>query len=185
MKILLDLFLSSLSIAIFLIPLIVIYFSIKINSKGDAVYWSDRVGKDNKIFKMPKFRTMVINKPELATDKLQDPYKWLTPIGDFLRKSSLDELPQIFCVFVGKMSIVGPRPALYNQYELIEMRTKIGIHRLLPGITGWAQINGRDELDLEDKVAYDKLYLQKKSVLFDIKIIFKTITKVLSADGIR
>ena len=134
---------------------------------------------------MPKFRTMVINTPELATDKLDDPYQWLTPIGDFLRKSSLDELPQIFCVFVGKMSIVGPRPALYNQYELIEMRTKIGIHRLLPGITGWAQINGRDELDLEDKVAYDKFYLQKKSVLFDIKIIFKTITKVLSADGIR
>ena len=102
--------------------------------------------KDNKIFKMPKFRTIVINTPELATDKLQDPYQWLTPIGDFLRKSSLDELPQIFCVFVGKMSFVGPRPALYNQYELIEMRTKIGIHRLLPGITGWAQINGRMSL---------------------------------------
>ena len=185
MKRLLDLLLATLSIAIFLIPLIVIYFLIKINTKGDAVYWSDRVGKDNKIFKMPKFRTMLIDTPELATDKLEDPYQWLTPIGNFLRKSSLDELPQIFCVFVGKMSFVGPRPALYNQYELIEMRTKRGIHRLLPGITGLAQINGRDELELEDKVEYDKFYLLKKSVLFDIKIIFKTITKVLSADGIR
>ena len=185
MKRLFDLFLATLCIVIFLIPLILIYILIKINTEDNAFYWSDRVGKDNKIFKMPKFRTMVINTPELATDKLQDPYQWLTPIGDFLRKSSLDELPQIFCVFVGKMSFVGPRPALYNQYELIEMRTKIGIHRLLPGITGLAQINGRDELDLEDKISYDKLYLQKKSVLFDIKIIFKTITKVLSADGIR
>ena len=185
MKRLLDLILSTLSIAIFLIPLIVIYFSIRINTKGNPVYWSDRVGKDNKIFKMPKFRTMVIDTPEMATDMLEAPYKWLTPIGNFLRKSSLDELPQIFCVFIGKMSFVGPRPALYNQYELIEMRTKKGIHKLLPGITGWAQINGRDELELEDKVAYDKFYLLKKSVLFDIQIIFKTITKVLSADGIR
>ena len=185
MKRLFDLFLSSLSIAIFLIPLIVIYFSIKINTKGDAVYWSDRVGKDNKIFKMPKFRTMVINTPELATDKLEDPYQWLTPIGYFLRKTSLDELPQIFCVFVGKMSFVGPRPALYNQYELIDMRTKKGVHKILPGITGWAQINGRDELNLRDKVKYDKFYLMKKSVLFDFMILFKTINKVLSSDGVR
>ena len=185
MKRLLDLFLATLSIAIFFIPLLLIYSSIKLNTKGNALYWSDRVGKDNKIFKMPKFRTMVLDTPELATDKLKDPNQWLTPIGYFLRKSSLDELPQIFCVFVGKMSFVGPRPALYNQYELIEMRTKKGIHRLLPGITGWAQINGRDELELKDKVEFDKFYLLKKSFLFDIKIIFKTITKVLSADGVK
>ena len=185
MKRLLDLFLAIISIVIFLIPLLIIYFSIKISTKGKALYWSDRVGKDNKIFKMPKFRTMVIDTPELATDKLQDPNQWLTPIGYFLRKSSLDELPQIFCVLVGKMSFVGPRPALYNQDELIKMRTQKGIHRLLPGITGWAQINGRDTLKLNDKVEYDNFYLLKKSFLFDIEILFKTITKVLSADGVR
>ena len=184
MKRLFDLFLAILSILIFLIPLLIIYFSIKISTKGNAVYWSDRVGKNNKIFKMPKFRTMIIDTPELATDKLTDPNQWLTPIGYFLRKSSLDELPQIFCVFIGKMSFVGPRPALYNQYELIEMRTKKGIHKLPPGITGWAQINGRDALKLKDKVEYDNFYLLKKSFLFDIKILFKTITKVLSADGV-
>jgi len=185
MKRLFDLFLATLCMVIFLIPLILIYISIKINTKDNAFYWSDRVGKDNKIFKMPKFRTMVIDTPELATDKLKDPNQWLTPIGNFLRKSSLDELPQIFCVFAGKMSFVGPRPALFNQYELIEMRTKKGIHRLLPGITGLAQINGRDELNLIDKVEYDNFYLLKKSVLLDIKILFKTISKVISADGVR
>ena len=185
MKRLFDLFLATLCMVIFLIPLILIYILIKINTKDNAFYWSDRVGKDNKIFKMPKFRTMVIDTPELATDKLKDPNQWLTPIGNFLRKSSLDELPQIFCVFAGKMSFVGPRPALFNQYELIEMRTKKGIHRLLPGITGLAQINGRDELNLIDKVEYDNFYLLKKSVLLDIKILFKTISKVISADGVR
>lgn len=185
MKRLFDLFIASVSTVIFFIPLVIIYFSIKVNTKGNPIYWSDRVGKDNKIFKMPKFRTMIINTPELATNELEDTYQWLTPIGSFLRKSSLDELPQIFCVFVGKMSFVGPRPALYNQYNLIEMRTEVGVHKILPGITGWAQINGRDNLTLKKKVKYDKYYLTKKSFLFDIKILWQTIIKVISSDGVK
>ena len=185
MKRLFDLFLATLSIIIFLLPLLLIYFSIKIYSKANPLYWSNRVGKDNKIFKMPKFRSMVVNTPELATSELEDPDKWLTPLGSFLRRSSLDELPQIFCVFFGKMSFVGPRPALYNQYDLIEMRTDSGIHKLLPGITGWAQINGRDERSIKEKVAYDKFYLLKKSLFFDIQIIWKTFTKVLKSDGVK
>ena len=185
MKRLFDLLIATVSTVIFFIPLLIIYFSIKVNTKGNPIYWSDRVGKDNKIFKMPKFRTMIINTPELATNELEDPYQWLTPIGSFLRKSSLDELPQIFCVFVGKMSFVGPRPALYNQYNLIEMRTEVGVHKLLPGITGWAQINGRDTITLKKKVQYDKYYLTKKSFLFDIKILWQTIIKVISSDGVK
>lgn len=185
MKRLFDLLIATVSTVIFFIPLLIIYFSIKVNTKGNPIYWSDRVGKDNKIFKMPKFRTMIINTPELATNELEDPYQWLTPIGSFLRKSSLDELPQIFCVFVGKMSFVGPRPALYNQYNLIEMRTEVGVHKLLPGITGWAQINGRDTITLKKKVKYDKYYLIKKSFLFDIKILWQTIIKVISSDGVK
>ena len=185
MKRLFDLFLSSLTIIIFFIPLLIIYLSIKIYSKGNPIYWSNRVGKDNKIFKMPKFRSMRNNTPELATSELKDPYKWLTPIGLFLRKSSLDELPQIFCVFAGKMSFVGPRPALYNQDDLIKMRTDNGIHKLLPGITGLAQVNGRDELTLKDKVKYDKLYLINKSFLFDLKILSQTIIKVITSDGVK
>ena len=185
MKRLFDLILSTLSIIIFFFSLLIIYFSIKIHSKSNPLYWSDRVGKDNKIFKMPKFRSMIVNTPELATSELEDPDKWLTPVGSFLRRSSLDELPQIFCVFIGKMSFVGPRPALYNQYDLIEMRTEMGIHKLLPGITGWAQINGRDELSLEEKVIYDKYYLISKTLFFDIKILWKTIIKVLKSDGVK
>ena len=150
---------------------------IKLDTNGPIIYYSDRVGKDNKIFKMPKFRTMAINSPQVASDKLIDPNKYVTRIGKFLRKFSLDEIPQIFNVISGSMSIVGPRPALYNQKTLIEKRTKLGIEKLKPGITGLAQVNGRDELPIPDKVALDVEYMEKRSSWFDIKILFLTFYK--------
>jgi len=155
-----------------------------LTSKGPALYWSDRVGKDNQIFKMPKFRTMLVNTPAVATHLLGDPSVHLSPIGAFLRRSSLDELPQLFSVLKGDMSFIGPRPALFNQDDLIALRTENGVDKLLPGITGWAQVNGRDEVSIPDKVALDVEYLDRQSFWFDVKILCMTFLKVAKRDGV-
>ncbi len=173
-----DLVFGIVILIVFFIPILLISLLIKLDNNGPIFYFSDRVGKDNKIFKMPKFRTMVIDTPQVATDKLLDPDKHLTKIGKLLRKFSLDEIPQIFNVISGSMSIVGPRPALYNQKTLIEQRTKLGIEKLKPGITGLAQVNGRDQISLEEKISYDFEYLKKNGFFYDIKIIFQTVTVV-------
>ena len=157
---------------------------VRLTSKGSALYWSDRVGKNNKIFKMPKFRSMLIDTPAVATHLLDNPDAYLTPIGGFLRRSSLDELPQLFSVLKGDMSFVVPRPALFNQDDLISLRKEKGVDRLLPGITGWAQVNGRDELSIPDKVALDVEYLNRQSFWFDIKILWMTSLKVVKRDGV-
>lgn len=180
-----DLIFALILTIILFIPLIFIYIAIVIYSVESPIYWSNRIGKNNKIFRMPKFRSMKINAPEIATHKLKNPNEWHTSLGSFLRSSSIDELPQIFCIIRGEMSFVGPRPALYNQYDLIKMRTERNIHRLLPGITGWAQINGRDEISIIDKVKYDKYYLDNKSFFLDLKILWLTIIKVLTSDGVK
>ncbi len=168
-----------------LIPKLVICILIKLTSKGPILYWSRRIGINNREFLMPKFRSMQIDTPVVATHLLKDANSFLTPIGNFLRKSSLDELPQLYCILIGDMSFVGPRPALYNQYDLIELRTIKNIHTLVPGITGWAQINGRDELSIEEKVEFDEAYLAKKSIPFDFYILFMTFLKVIKKDGIQ
>lgn len=165
-------------------PIVVIAALVRLTSPGPALYWSDRVGRDNRIFRMPKFRSMRIDTPEVATHLLSDPKVYITPIGAFLRKTSLDELPQLWCILVGEMSFVGPRPALFNQQDLVELRTNARVHELMPGLTGWAQINGRDELPIPDKVALDIQYLQRRSFWFDLCIIWKTAVKVLSRDGV-
>ncbi|BBP01576.1 sugar transferase [Sulfuriferula nivalis] len=166
------------------VPMLVVAILVRLTSPGNIVYWSDRVGQNNKIFRMPKFRTMRIDTPAVATHLLGSPEQYLTPIGGFLRKSSLDELPQIWSILVGDMSLVGPRPALFNQDDLIALRTKNGVHELVPGLTGWAQINGRDELPIPQKVALDVEYLNNISWLLDIKIILNTAFKVLRRDGV-
>jgi len=176
-----------LGVAIFVflaVPMLLIAIAIRFSSKGPALYWSDRVGKNNKIFKMPKFRSMLVNTPVVATHLLDNPNAYLAPIGGFLRRSSLDELPQLFLVLKGDMSFVGPRPALFNQDDLITLRTENGVDRLLPGITGWAQINGRDELSIPDKVALDIEYLDRQSFWFDIKILWMTFLKVVKRDDV-
>jgi O-antigen biosynthesis protein WbqP len=184
MKRLIDLILG-LSIALVLAPLILFVATlVRLTSRGSALYWSDRVGKKNQIFKMPKFRSMRIGTPVIATHLLQDPKAHLTPIGSFLRKSSLDELPQLWSILVGDMSFVGPRPALFNQHDLIELRTKCGVDGLLPGLTGWAQVNGRDELSNPQKVALDQYYLINKSIYLDIQIMWLTFIKVFRGDGV-
>lgn len=157
---------------------------VRLTSPGPALHWSDRVGRHNRIFRMPKFRSMRINTPAVATHLLENPNQWLTPIGSFLRKSSLDELPQLWSIFKGDMSFVGPRPALFNQHDLIALRTKIGVHELVPGLTGWAQINGRDDLPIPDKVKQDAEYLQRMSFAFDMRILWMTAMKVLMRDGV-
>jgi O-antigen biosynthesis protein WbqP len=157
---------------------------VKLTSKGPVLYWSDRVGKKNQLFKMPKFRSMIIDTPAVATHLLVDPKSALTPVGDFLRKSSLDELPQLWSILIGDMSFVGPRPALFNQDDLIELRTAHGVDRLVPGLTGWAQINGRDELPIPQKVDLDVEYLHHQSLRLDIKILWLTFIKVLKKDGV-
>ncbi|MFA7254813.1 MAG: sugar transferase [Candidatus Omnitrophota bacterium] len=167
-----------------MLPMLLIAALIKLTSKGPALFWTDRVGVYNVIFKMAKFRTMKLDTPHVATHLLMNPQKHLTPIGGFLRKTSLDELPQLLNVLKGDMSFVGPRPALFNQDDLIALRTERGIHKLVPGITGWAQINGRDELPIPVKVEFDRYYLKKKGVLLDLKILFFTIFRVLSKDGV-
>jgi len=167
-----------------LLPMLIVALLVKLTSKGPALYWSDRVGKDNEIFRMPKFRSMKVDTPAVATHLLEDPKSVLTPIGDFLRKSSLDELPQLWCVLKGDMSFVGPRPALYNQDDLIALRTEKGVHRLNVGVTGWAQVNGRDELPVPQKVALDEEYLQRQSFAFDFYILWLTLIKVIRRDGV-
>ena len=171
-------------IILLLIPIILTAIAVRITSKGSILYWSDRVGKNNKIFKMPKFRSMEIGTPAVATHLLDNPDSFLSPIGGFLRHSSLDELPQLFSVLKGDMSFVGPRPALYNQDDLISLRTEKGVDKLLPGITGWAQVNGRDELSIPDKVELDVEYLNRQSFWFDIKILWMTFLKVINRDGV-
>jgi O-antigen biosynthesis protein WbqP len=172
------------ALCVFSLPLLLVTLLVKLTSKGPAVYWSDRVGKNNVIFRMPKFRTMRTDTPVLATHLLSDPDHYLTPVGRFLRKSSLDELPQFWSVLAGDMSFVGPRPALYNQDDLIRLRTEKNIHHLVPGITGWAQINGRDELPIPVKVSYDEEYLRRQSFLFDMKILWMTFLKVIKREGV-
>lgn len=184
MKRLFDLLLALVVGLIFLLPVLVVALAVWLTSKGPALYWSDRVGRHNHLFKMPKFRSMRVGTPAVATHLLSDPKAHLTPIGSFLRKSSLDELPQLWSIIVGDMSFVGPRPALFNQHDLIELRTKAGVHDLVPGLTGWAQINGRDELPIPEKVALDVEYLHRRSFIFDIKIILLTALKVLKRDNV-
>ena len=178
-------FIAALAAAVvFSIPILIIAIAVRLTSPGPILYWSDRVGRGNRIFRMPKFRSMRINTPAVATHLLKDPKIYLTPIGSFLRKSSLDELPQLLCILKGEMSIVGPRPALFNQHDLIALRIERGVDTLLPGLTGWAQINGRDELPIPQKVALDEDYLRQRSFLFDLKIIFLTALKVVRRDGV-
>lgn len=184
MKRFFDLLLALIASVILIIPVIIVSLAVRFTSAGPIIYWSDRVGRHNRIFKMPKFRTMRIDTPAVATHLLPDPKKFLTPVGSFLRKSSLDELPQLWSIIAGHMSFVGPRPALFNQDDLVAMRTECGVDQLLPGLTGWAQINGRDELPIPEKVKLDVEYLQNRSFFLDIKIIFLTFLKVIRRDGI-
>lgn len=166
------------------LPMFVVGVLVKLTSKGPVLYWSDRIGQNNRVFHMPKFRSMKVDTPAVATHLLEDPKSVLTPIGDFLRKSSLDELPQLWCVFTGDMSFVGPRPALYNQDDLIALRTEKGVHNLPVGITGWAQVNGRDELPIPQKVDLDAEYLKRRSFSFDMYILWLTLVKVIRRDGV-
>lgn len=179
-----DLILAVVLLVILSLPLILIAIIIKLTSKGPVFYWSDRVGKDNKIFKMCKFRTMQVGTPAVATHLLKDAGQYLTVVGAFLRKFSLDEIPQIFNIIKGDMTFVGPRPALFNQDDLIKLRTKKGIHTLIPGVTGWAQINGRDELSIPVKVEFDEYYLKNCSFWLDLKILFMTLYKVINKEGV-
>jgi O-antigen biosynthesis protein WbqP len=184
MKRLFDLIVGVCAGVVLLLPLVLVALAVGLTSKGSALYWSDRMGRNNTIFKMPKFRSMRVGTPAVATHLLSNPDAYLTPIGSFLRKSSLDELPQLWSILVGDMSFVGPRPALFNQHDLVELRTKAGVHELVPGLTGWAQINGRDELPIPEKVALDVEYLHRKSLFFDIKIIILTAWKVVKRDNV-
>lgn len=184
MKRLFDLVLVLMAAAILLVPIVIVAVLVRLTSPGPALYWSDRVGRHNKIFKMPKFRSMRVGTPAVATHLLANPKAHLTPIGSFLRKSSLDELPQLWSILVGDMSFVGPRPALFNQHDLIELRTQKNVHTLVPGLTGWAQVNGRDELPIPQKVALDAEYLQRQGLWFDIKILWLTFLKVVKRDGV-
>ncbi|WP_334156895.1 sugar transferase [Oryzomicrobium sp.] len=179
-----DLLLALFAAAVLALPILLVALAVRLTSPGPALYWSDRVGRHNRIFRMPKFRSMRIDTPAVATHLLDNPAQWLTPIGSFLRKSSLDELPQLWSILVGDMSFVGPRPALFNQDDLIALRTERGVHELVPGLTGWAQINGRDELLIPQKVALDTEYLARRSFLFDLKILWLTAVKVLARDGV-
>jgi O-antigen biosynthesis protein WbqP len=184
MKRFFDIFWSILIGLSLLLPIILVALAVRLTSRGPTLYWSDRIGRNNSIFKMPKFRSMRIGTPVLATHLLSNPDAYLTPIGTFLRKSSLDELPQLWSILVGDMSFVGPRPALFNQEDLIALRTQYGVDQLTPGLTGWAQVNGRDEISIQDKVNFDVEYLKGKSLFLDIKIIWLTILKVIKSDGI-
>ena len=179
-----DLFLALIATVILAIPLILTALCVKLTSRGPIVYWSNRVGKNNVIFKMPKFRSMQIDTPSVATHLLTNPDQYLTPIGSFIRKSSLDELPQLWSILTGDMSFVGPRPALFNQDDLIAMRTEKQVHTIPPGLTGWAQVNGRDELPITVKVELDAYYLQHQSLWLDIRILWMTFFKVVRRDGI-
>lgn len=185
MKRLIDLLLACCVSIVLVLPVLLVALAVRLTSPGPVLYWSDRVGCDNNIFRMPKFRTMRVDTPVLATHLLTDPARFLTPIGGFLRKTSLDELPQLWSILKGDMSFVGPRPALYNQDDLIALRTERGVHRLSPGLTGWAQVNGRDELPIPVKVEFDVYYLQNRSMLLDLKILAMTFFKVLRSEGVQ
>jgi O-antigen biosynthesis protein WbqP len=184
MKRFFDLILGLFASLVLLLPVLLVAMAVRLTSKGPALYWSDRVGRNNVIFKMPKFRSMRVGTPAVATHLLADARSHLTPIGSFLRKSSLDELPQLWSILAGDMSFVGPRPALFNQQDLIALRTEQGVHTLVPGLTGWAQVNGRDELPIPEKVKLDVAYLQRQSLWFDIHILWMTFVKVLKRDGV-
>jgi O-antigen biosynthesis protein WbqP len=175
---------SIIAIIFFAIPLLFTAVAVRMSSPGPILFWSDRIGRNNHLFRMPKFRTMQVGTPAVATHLLSDPGNYLTPVGSFLRKSSLDELPQLLSILVGDMSFVGPRPALFNQDDLIALRKQYGVDRLLPGLTGWAQVNGRDELSIPDKVQYEVEYLQKQSFWFDMKILGLTFLKVVRRAGV-
>jgi len=185
MKRLFDLCLTLFAILFLVAPFLLVAVMVRLTSTGPILYWSNRIGRYNKTFKMPKFRSMRIDTPAVATHLLSDPKQFLTPIGSFLRKSSLDELPQLWSIIKGDMSFVGPRPALFNQDDLIALRTQYGVDKLVPGLTGWAQVNGRDELPIPDKVKLDVEYMHQQSFWFDIKIIFLTFLKVLRRDGVQ
>jgi O-antigen biosynthesis protein WbqP len=184
MKRIFDIFLGCLAALILCLPILLVAIAVRLTSQGPALYWSDRVGQNNVIFKMPKFRSMRVGTPAVATHLLANAHSHLTPIGSFLRKSSLDELPQLWSILAGDMSFVGPRPALFNQQDLIAMRTLQGVHSLVPGLTGWAQVNGRDELPIPQKVALDAEYLIRQGFWFDIKILWMTFLKVVQRDGV-
>jgi len=184
MKRILDLFLCFIAFIYLFLPIILIALLVKLTSRGPAIFWSQRVGRHNDLFSMPKFRSMRIDAPEVATHLLDNPDQWLTSIGSFLRKTSLDELPQLWSILKGDMSFVGPRPALFNQDDLIALRTQAGVHTLRPGLTGWAQVNGRDELPIPEKVKLDQVYLERQSFGFDSYIIWMTFLKVLRRDGV-
>lgn len=183
-KRLFDLILGLAALAILAAPIVLVALAVRLTSKGPALYWSDRVGMHNRIFKMPKFRSMRVGTPAVATHLLSDPKSHLTPIGSFIRKTSLDELPQLWSILKGDMSFVGPRPALFNQDDLIALRTEKGVDKLVPGLTGWAQVNGRDDIPLDRKVQLDCEYLQRQSLLFDIQILWLTFLKVVKSDGV-
>jgi O-antigen biosynthesis protein WbqP len=184
MKRFVDIALVMLLLPLVSVPLLFLSIAVRITSRGPIFYWSKRIGKENVPFMMPKFRSMRIDTPAVATHLLENPHRFLTPIGSFLRKTSLDELPQLWSILVGDMSFVGPRPALFNQNDLISLRTQYGIEKLKPGLTGWAQINGRDELPIPRKVGLDVEYMKRRSLWFDLKIIFLTFQKVLKKDGV-
>jgi O-antigen biosynthesis protein WbqP len=184
MKRIIDLLLGVTIFLLLAAPMLLVSIAVRLSSKGPVLYWSDRVGINHEIFKMPKFRSMLIDTPDIATHLLNTPDSYLSPIGSFLRRLSLDELPQLFSVLKGEMSLVGPRPALFNQDDLTALRTEKGVDKLLPGITGWAQVNGRDELSIPDKVALDMEYLKRQSFWFDMKILWMTFLKVVKRDGV-
>jgi O-antigen biosynthesis protein WbqP len=184
MKRVFDICLGCLAALILFVPVLLVAMAVRLTSKGPSLYWSDRVGRNNVIFKMPKFRSMLVGTPAVATHLLADARSHLTPIGSFLRKSSLDELPQLWSILAGDMSFVGPRPALFNQEDLIDLRTERGVHILVPGLTGWAQVNGRDELPITEKVTLDAEYLTRQGFWFDIKILWLTFLKVVQRDGV-
>ena len=179
-----DLILAITLLVLFFLPMLLIAFIVRVTSPGPAIYWSTRIGRNSKTFQMPKFRSMLIKTPQVATDKLIDPEQYLSPIGSFLRRSSLDELPQLWSIAKGDMSFVGPRPALFTQDELIMMRKSFAIDRLRPGLTGWAQVNGRDELPDLTKVQFDLEYLERQSFSFDLKVLWMTFMKVVSQEGV-
>ena len=184
MKRLFDLFFGLVLFAILTVPMLLIAITVRLDSKGPVLHWSNRVGRVNVIFKMPKFRSMRVDTPDLATHMMADPNAFLSPIGAFLRRSSLDELPQLFSILKGDMSFVGPRPALFNQDDLVALRTEKGVDKLLPGMTGWAQVNGRDELSIPDKVAFDVEYLGRQSFWFDLKILRMTLLQVIKLTNV-
>jgi O-antigen biosynthesis protein WbqP len=184
MKRVFDLMLAAIAACFLIVPVLLVVIAVRLTSKGPALYWSDRIGRNNQNFKMPKFRSMRVGTPAVATHLLADPKVYLTPIGSFLRKSSLDELPQLWSILVGDMSFVGPRPALFNQHDLVELRTQEGVHELMPGLTGWAQVNGRDEIPIPEKVKLDAAYLRNRSIWLDIRILWMTLIKVLNRDNV-